>query len=57
MTPTTPLNNSSQQMLVREVLTTGLTAWVDYIPIQAVTEVALQANRHADNGHVQVVFV
>jgi hypothetical protein len=43
-------------MTVKEVITTGLTEWVDYIPVQAVTEVSGKALIADDNGHIPVVF-
>ena len=57
MTPQTYPCNSSFQMKVREVDGTGLVEWLDYIPVQAVSEVAAQAYRAESDGHIPVVVV
>lgn len=47
--------NSSGYMRIRALSdVTGLQEWVDYIPVQEVTEVAGKEFRHDDDGHIPV---
>lgn len=48
-----PPRNSSGQWKVFDITPSGSQReWVDYIPVQAVTEVAASADRYNDNGHI-----
>jgi hypothetical protein len=40
--------------IVHEVDPTNLVEWVDYIPLQTVTEVAAGVDRYEENGHIPV---
>ena len=54
MIPKTPPFDRNGNIPVREVDPTGLTAWVDYIPIQVVSEVAGQEWRAESDGFYYV---
>lgn len=54
MTPTTrPIDENGYTVVRKLSSVTDLTEWVDYIPVQEVTEVAAAANRYRDDGHIQ----
>lgn len=46
--------NLSNKWLVAEVNPTGLTEWVDYLPVQAVVEVGEKAYLYENDGHIPV---
>jgi len=46
--------DSSGRWVVFSINTSGKRAWFDYIPIQAVTEVAASEDRFEDDGYVEV---
>lgn len=56
MIPKTYPTDASGYMKVGEVAdTTGLTEWVDYIPVQVVTEVPASANSYENDGYIEVI--
>ncbi len=46
--------DSSGRWVVYEINSTGLLEWVDYIPIQSVTEVPASEDRFEDDGYIEV---
>jgi len=55
MIPRTFPSNASGQMLVADITPAGdEKEWIDFIPVQEVTEVAAGANRYDNNGHIPV---
>lgn len=48
-----PKDSNGYMVVTQLTDITGLQEWVDYIPVQEVTEVAASANRHEDDGHIQ----
>ena len=58
MLPKRRPQDSNGYIIVRVLAdVSGLREWVDYIPVQEVTEVAASANRHEDDGHIQVTTI
>lgn len=55
MIPRTFKRNSSGQWVVFDITpAAGEAEWRDYIPVQAVTEVAGKADRYDNDGHIPV---
>lgn len=53
MIPRTYKLNASGHWIVYNVNPSGKTEWVDYIPVQAVTDVPASTNRYEEDGHIQ----